>query len=134
MTIKEVSEKFNLSKDTLRFYEKKGLIGPVKKTKSGIRNYEEQDLKRIEFIKCMRNAELPIDVLKKYIDLYKSGKETKEERKKLLENQQKILKAKIDKMQKAYKLLTDKIDLYNSGKIDEYLDISIKKIKIKKER
>ena len=126
MTIKEVSKKFNLSKDTLRFYEKKGLIGPVKKTKSGIRNYEEQDLKRIEFIKCMRNAELPIDVLKKYIDLYKSGKETKEERKKLLENQQKILKAKIDKMQKAYKLLTDKIDLYNSGKIDEYLDISIK--------
>lgn len=126
MTIKEVSEKFNLSKDTLRFYEKKGLIGPVKKTKSGIRNYEEQDLKRIEFIKCMRNAELPIDVLKKYIDLYKSGKETKEERKKLLENQQKILKAKIDKMQKAYKLLTNKIDLYNSGKIDEYLDISIK--------
>lgn len=126
MTIKEVSEKFNLSKDTLRFYEKKGLIGPVKKTKSGIRNYEEQDLKRIEFIKCMRNAELPIDVLKKYIDLYKSGKETKEERKKLLENQQKILKDKIDKMQKAYKLLTDKIDLYNSGKIDEYLDISIK--------
>lgn len=126
MTIKEVSEKFNLSKDTLRFYEKKGLIGPVKKTKSGIRDYEEQDLKRIEFIKCMRNAELPIDVLKKYIDLYKSGKETKEERKKLLENQQKILKAKIDKMQKAYKLLTNKIDLYNSGKIDEYLDISIK--------
>ncbi len=129
MTIKEVSEKFNLSKDTLRFYEKKGLIGPVKKTKSGIRDYEGQDLKRIEFIKCMRNAELPIDVLKKYIDLYKSGKETKEERKKLLENQQKILKAKIDKMQKAYKLLTDKIDLYNSGKIDEYLDISIKKLK-----
>lgn len=126
MTIKEVSEKFNLSKDTLRFYEKKDLIGPVKKTKSGIRNYEEQDLKRIEFIKCMRNAELPIDVLKKYIDLYKSGKETKEERKKLLENQQKILKDKIDKMQKAYKLLTNKIDLYNSGKIDEYLDISIK--------
>ena len=126
MTIKEVSEKFNLSKDTLRFYEKKGLIGPVKKTKSGIRDYEGQDLKRIEFIKCMRNAELPIDVLKKYIDLYKSGKETKEERKKLLENQQKILKAKIDKMQKAYKLLTDKIDLYNSGKIDEYLDISVK--------
>lgn len=126
MTIKEVSEKFNLSKDTLRFYEKKGLIGPVKKTKSGIRNYEEQDLKRIEFIKCMRNAELPIDVLKKYIDLYKSGKETKEERKKLLENQQKILKDKIDKMQKVYKLLTNKIDLYNSGKIDEYLDISIK--------
>ena len=126
MTIKEVSEKFNLSKDTLRFYEKKGLIGPVKKTKSGIRDYEGQDLKRIEFIKCMRNAELPIDVLKKYIDLYKSGKETKEERKKLLENQQKIIKAKIDKMQKAYKLLTDKIDLYNSGKIDEYLDKLIK--------
>ena len=67
ITIKEVSEKFSLSKDTLRFYEKKGLIGPVKKTSGGIRNYDEEDLARIEFIKCMRAAEIPIDALKKYM-------------------------------------------------------------------
>ena len=64
MTIKEVSKMYNLSPDTLRFYEKKGLIGPVKKTSGGIRDYEEEDLKRIEFIKCMRSAEIPVIVLK----------------------------------------------------------------------
>lgn len=63
MTIKEVSSMFNLSNDTLRFYEGKGLIGPILK-KNGIRSYSENDLKRIEFIKCMRSAEVPIDVLK----------------------------------------------------------------------
>ncbi len=126
MTIKEVSEKFNLSQDTLRFYEKKGLIGPVGKTSGGIRNYEEHDLRRIEFIKCMRSADLPIDVLKKYVDLFELGDSTIQERKKLLEEQKIILKDKIDKMQEAYERLTNKIELYYSGKLDEYLETTKK--------
>ena len=121
MTIKEVSKMFDLSQDTLRFYEKKGLIGPIGKTNGGIRNYEEKDLKRIEFIKCMRSADLPIDVLKKYVDLYEQGEQTRQERKELLEEQRIILKNKIDSMQKAYQKLNDKIDLYYSGKLDEFL-------------
>ena len=63
MTIKEVGKMFDLSNDTLRYYEKVGLIGPIKKNKSGIRDYDEFDLKRIEFVKCMRGADLPIEVL-----------------------------------------------------------------------
>ncbi|MFR7674305.1 MAG: MerR family transcriptional regulator [Clostridia bacterium] len=78
----------------MRFYEKKGLIGPIQRTKSGIRNYSEQDLKRIEFIKCMREADLPIDVLKKYVDLFEQGNKTINERRLLLENQRTILKEK----------------------------------------
>lgn len=121
ITIKEVSEKFGLSKDTLRFYEKKGLIGPIKKTSGGIRNYDEEDLSRIEFIKCMRAAELPIDVLKEYMDLFDKGDKTLAKRKSLLEEQRKILKDKIDKMNLAYEKLNYKIDLYYKGKLDEYL-------------
>lgn len=121
ITIKEVSEKFDLSKDTLRFYEKKGLIGPIKKTSGGIRNYAEEDLARIEFIKCMRAAELPIDVLKEYMDLFDEGDKTLAKRKSLLEEQRKILKDKIDKMNLAYEKLNYKIDLYYKGKLDEYL-------------
>ncbi len=121
ITIKEVSEKFDLSKDTLRFYEKKGLIGPIKKTSGGIRNYAEEDLARIEFIKCMRAAELPIDVLKEYMDLFDKGDKTLAKRKSLLEEQRKILKDKIDKMNLAYEKLNYKIDLYYKGKLDEYL-------------
>ena len=126
MTIKEVSEMYGLTPDTLRFYEKKGLIGPISKTTGGIRNYDEKDLVRIEFIKCMRTAEIPVDVLKKYVDLYEMGDDTFEQRKELLSRQREILKKKIDDMQVAYEKLNKKIDLFYSGKLDEYME-SIKK-------
>lgn len=121
MSIKEVAEHFSLSADTLRFYEKKGLLGPIAKTNSGIRNYQEEDLKRIEFIKCMRSAQIPIETLKKYLDLFEQGDETLEERKQLLKKEKDMLKEKIDNMQAAYEKLTYKIDIYYSGKLDEYL-------------
>lgn len=120
MTIKEVVEISGLSHDTLRYYEKQGLIGPINKTLGGIRDYSKDDLRRIKFVKCMRNAEIPIDVLRKYIELYDQGNDTFEERKKLLENQREVLKEKIEDMQKAYELLNDKVDLFYSGKMDEY--------------
>lgn len=121
MTIKEVSKMYNLSPDTLRFYEKKGLIGPIKKTSGGIRDYEEDDLKRIEFIKCMRSAEIPVIVLKEYVDLFSAGDETIKERRKLLEEQKRILEDKIAKMQEAYEKLNKKIDMYYSGELEKYL-------------
>lgn len=119
MTIGEVALEFSLSQDTLRFYEKKGLIGPIKKTSGGIRTYEEEDIRRIEFIKCMRDAEIPIDILKQYLDLFDAGHDTANVRRILLEEQRDILKNKIVKMQKAYEKLNYKIDLYNKGKLDE---------------
>ncbi len=122
MTIKEVSDKFGLTPDTLRFYEKKGLVGPVNKTEGGIRNYGEKDLSRIEFIKCMKDAGIPLDVLKKYFDLFEMGDSTLEERKNLLKKQRTILKEKIDKMNDAYKKLNYKIDLFYEGKLDEYMN------------
>ncbi len=126
MTIKEVSSMFDLSQDTLRFYEKKGLIGPIMKTSGGIRNYSDNDLKRIEFIKCMRGAGLPVDVLKKYVDLFELGDASLNDRRKILEEQKEILKEKIDRMQEAYDKLTYKINLYNSGNLEKLLDSSKK--------
>ncbi len=126
MTIKEVSSKYQISQDTLRYYEKEGLIGPINKTSGGIRNYLDSDLQRIEFIKCMRSADVSIEVLKEYITLFDKGEDTFEERKKLLESQREILKKKIAEMQKAYKKLSAKIDLYYSGKLDEYLEFERK--------
>ena len=57
MTIKEVSEKFKISQDTLRYYERIGLIPPVSRTASGIRNYQESDLGWVEHAVCMRSAQ-----------------------------------------------------------------------------
>ena len=66
MTIKEVSEKFKISQDTLRYYERIGLIPPVSRTASGIRNYQESDLGWVEHAVCMRSAGVPIEALIEY--------------------------------------------------------------------
>ena len=121
MTIKEVAEKFNMTNDTLRYYEKVGLIGPVKKNSSGIRDYSDNDLRRIEFIKCMRSAGLSIEILKKYVDLYEKGDRTKLERQHLLEEEQEKLEEKIKTMTDALDKLKYKIELYKTDKLDEYL-------------
>ncbi len=71
MTIKEVSEKYDIIQDTIRYYEKIGLQPPVLRTKSGIRNFNEQSCKWLEFIKCMRSSGMPIELLIKYMNLFK---------------------------------------------------------------
>ena len=64
MTISEVSEKYGIPVDTLRYYEKEGLIPPVHRKESGVRDYTDGDCGWVEFIKCMRSAGLSIETLK----------------------------------------------------------------------
>ena len=73
MKIAEVSEHYGLSSDTLRYYERVGLIPPVNRNGSGIRDYSELDIRRVEFVKCMRSAGLPIEVLIEYVGLGPAG-------------------------------------------------------------
>ena len=91
MTIKEVSEKFNISQDTLRYYERIGLIPPVSRTASGIRNYQESDLNWVEHTVCMRSAGVPIEALIEYVKLFQIGDSTFEARRQLLKEQYDIL-------------------------------------------
>lgn len=98
MTIKEVSEKYGLSQDTLRYYEKIGVIPPVTRTSGGIRNYTEQDIGWVENAVCMRNAGLPVEVIAEYCRLYSMGDSTigarlellTEQRKKLIEQKEQL--------------------------------------------
>ena len=76
MKIAEVSERYDLSVDTLRYYERVGLLPPVNRSESGIRDYKEMDVRRVEFIKCMRSAGLPIEVLIEYVGLIQRGDHT----------------------------------------------------------
>ena len=73
MTIAEVSRKYNLSADTLRYYERIGMIPPVTRTPSGIRDYQESDLGWVELAKCMRSAGLPVEALIEYVRLTQEG-------------------------------------------------------------
>jgi DNA-binding transcriptional MerR regulator len=115
MKIAEVSEQYDISSDTLRYYERIGLIPPVNRNESGIRNYNEMDVKRVEFIKCMRHAGLPIDVLVEYVGLVQQGDKTIEARKEILKVQRDLLTARMKEMQKTLDLLDYKINVYENA-------------------
>lgn len=114
MKIAEVSEKYGLSLDTLRYYERIGLIPTVTRTPNGIRDYGETDIKRVEFVKCMRNAGLPIEVLIEYVALVQQGDATVDARKEILKEQRVLLTAKIGELQKTLELLDYKISVYEN--------------------
>jgi DNA-binding transcriptional MerR regulator len=115
MKIAEVSERYGISSDTLRYYERIGLIPPVNRNESGIRDYREIDVKRVEFIKCMRSAGLPIEVLIEYVKLSQQGDQTIEARKEILIEQREQLATKIKEMQKTLDTLDYKIRVFESA-------------------
>lgn len=115
MTITEVSRKYELSADTLRYYERVGLIPAVNRNKNGVRNYTEEDCRWVEFIKCMRNAGLPIEVLIEYVTLFQQGNETIDARKELLKEQRVQLAQKMEDMKKTLDRLDYKIERYEKG-------------------
>lgn len=118
MTITEVSEKFNLPPDTLRYYERISLIPRVGRSKSGNRDYNEDDCRWVEFVKCMRGAGLPIEVLIEYVSLFQQGEETRDARKEILIEQRKLLQGRMEDMQKTLDRLDLKISRYEESVLE----------------
>lgn len=112
MKIAEVSKKFDLSQDTLRYYERIGLIPRVGRNSSGIRDYKEKDLGWVEFIKCMRNAGLSIESLIEYVKLFEEGEHTAGARKDILFEEREKLRERIAQMKETLKRLDKKIEGY----------------------
>ena len=112
MRIAEISEKYGITQDTLRYYERIGLLPPIARTASGVRNYSDSDCARIEFIKCMRQAHVSIEALQTYMRLLDQGEETLSERKAILTQQRDLAQQRITEMQEALDLLSYKIDHY----------------------
>ena len=119
MTIAEVSKKLNISADTLRYYERIGLIPAVPRNKSAIRNYDDNSIGWINFIKCMKKAGLTIEVLIEYVSLYQQGDSTKETRKNLLIEQRKELLDRIEELKETLEYLNKKIEKYDEITVNE---------------
>ena len=124
MTIKEASQLTGVSADTLRYYERIGLIPTVPRSESGIRNYDEVSIGWINFIKCMRGAGLPIEALIEYVALYKEGNKTEASRKAILIEQRDILQERMDSLQKTLDKLNYKINNYELLMRNEIKDIN----------
>ena len=115
MTIKEVSTKYDISQDTLRYYEKVGIIPPVQRTAGGIRNYSEDDIGWIKMAKCMRKAGLSIDALSKYVHMYEKGDSTISDRLELLKMQKNVLEERKEEIESTLQLLEHKISIYENA-------------------
>ena len=114
MTIAEVAKEYNISADTLRYYERIGLLPAVNRTQGGIRDYNEADCRWVEFIKCMRSAGLSVEALTEYVMLAQKGESTFEQRKQILIEQRERLRQRIQDLQESLERLNFKISNYDT--------------------
>jgi DNA-binding transcriptional MerR regulator len=121
MTITEVSKKYDISQDTLRYYERIGLIPAVNRTKGGMRDYSEVSCGWIELAKCMRSAGIPIEALIEYCALAQQGDQTITARKELLVEERTKLLEKMEDMKKTLDKLNYKIDIYEKAEVSGVL-------------
>ena len=115
MQIAEVAKRYGITVDTIRYYERIGLIPPVPRTRGGLRDYGEESCGWIQLMKCMRAAGVQIEALIEYVDLFQQGDATLDARKALLVEQRDQLVSRMAEMQASLDLLNQKIDRYEQG-------------------
>lgn len=115
MTIKQVCQRYGLTQDTLRYYEKIGVIPPVHRSASGIRDYVEHDLGWVENAVCLRNAGVPVESIAEYVKLYQAGDETFAARRDLLSHVLADLTEQRSQLDAAIQKLTYKVSRYEAA-------------------
>ena len=115
MTIKEVCEKYDITPDTLRYYERVGVIPEVHRTKGGIRDFTDEDIAWVENAICMRSAGVPVEMLIEYVRLYQEGDETFQARRDVLAEAREEIQKQLDKYQATMDRLNYKISRYDEA-------------------
>ena len=115
MTIKEVCEKYDITPDTLRYYERVGVIPEVHRTKGGIRDFTDEDVAWVENAICMRSAGVPVEMLIEYVRLYQEGDETFQARRDVLAEAREEIQKQLDKYQATLDRLNYKISRYDEA-------------------
>ncbi len=112
MTIAQVAREFQLTPDTLRYYERIGLLPNVGRTAGGIRDYSQEDCNWVGYIKCMRSAGVSVETLIEYVGLFRQGKDTIPQRKQLLLEQREQIMGRIQELNDVLTRLNWKLDGY----------------------
>lgn len=112
MTIKEVSESTGLSNHTLRYYEKEGILRPIKRNNSGHREFNQQELDILSFLSCLKDTFMSVKDIKEFTELLYEGDITIPKRVELLEKQKLIVDKKLEDIKKASDHINWKINYY----------------------
>ena len=111
-TIKQISEKTKLTEHTIRYYDREGLIPLITRTKSGIRQFSEDDLEWINLICCLRNSSMPLQEIKEFMQLCLKGKDSLEERRELLIRHRTRIQEKMANLDNSLNIVNYKIEHY----------------------
>jgi len=115
-TAGELAKKLGITKDSLRYYEKEGLLPPIERNSSGHRIFSDSDMEWIFLIRCLRDTDMQIFKIKKYVSLLmNSGSESLRERRGLLLEHESFIKEKMQKYQYISQLIEKKLDFYNEA-------------------
>jgi DNA-binding transcriptional MerR regulator len=113
-TVKDVSEKTGITPYTLRFYEKEGVLPSIDRDTNGVRMFSDSDIDWIETVQALRSTGLPLDEIKQYLELYKGGDRTLQERRKMLAHQKEKVEDQISRLMKTLEKLNYKMALIDA--------------------
>ena len=115
MTIKDVCERFGISADTLRYYEKVGAIPKVGRSQGGIREYDDEALSWVQNAVCLRKAGVSVEAIAEYVRLFNMGDGTIKDRLDLLLKEREELGRQLAELTEAANLLDWKISRYREA-------------------
>lgn len=110
----EVSERFGVTLDTLRYYERVGVLSTVERAPSGHRRYRADDVEMLDLVRCLRDTGMPIEVLRRFAELVRSGDATIPERIELLTDHDQQLAAHMALLEERREHIRGKIAYYRS--------------------
>lgn len=112
LSIQQFAARTGLSADTLRYYEKIGLLRHVARDASGFRVYGPRDLEWVAFVLRLKDTGMPLEDITRYADLREQGDTTLAARQALLEAHAARLQARLQRDQEHLDALQAKIELY----------------------
>ncbi|MGH8881064.1 MAG: MerR family transcriptional regulator [Stackebrandtia sp.] len=116
-SIGEASRRSGFSMDTLRYYEKIGLLVDIERSSTGHRCFSDADLSWLGMLKCLRDTGMPVAEMLKFAELVRAGDHTIGERIHVLEDHHRRLVAHIAHLRDEQNGITAKIDFYKSHRL-----------------
>ncbi|MCY8055676.1 MerR family transcriptional regulator [Bacillus inaquosorum] len=109
-TLKEMMEHCQMTEDAIRYYEKIGLLPPVKRKANGHRAFSEDDKKRLIFIRCLKKTGMSLEEMKPFLSLQEQTDRLDDHQRALLKNYQDKLKQKQKELQTIWELIEEKLE------------------------
>ena len=111
-TIQRAAAETGVSRDTLRYYEKIGILPGIARSRSGHRRFSEDDMGWIKLVQCLRATGMPIEDLHAYAELVQQGDSSAPERLALRENHRRRIQGELRELATALELVERKISGY----------------------